>query len=205
MYAEDQARIQRWCKNPEKVVQVGLVALCSIRMQWVGVGNQLATIRAQGRTATCLWGHKRKGYDYLVANKRLLYRTVRDLRAGRISTRAFIRQWIKVPGMGMVKAGFVAQMTCGKAGCLDMHNIVRYGLDVKMLTIPKRKNIADQMQVIDDFINHYLSVCELCGGTEYLWDEWCRVLNDKVGTFHSADDVSRRHYIYLLDLPGDGE
>ncbi len=201
MYAQDQARIQRWCKNPDKVVQVGLMALCSIRMQWVGVGNQLAKINSGDLTP--LWGHKKAGFRYLQANKRMLYRTVRDLRAGRISTRAFIRQWIKVPGMGMVKAGFVAQITCGKGGCLDMHNITRYGLDAKVFTIPKRVNIADQMQVIDDSINHYLSLCELCRGTEYLWDEWCRVLDEKVGTFHGADDVSRRHYIYLLGLPGD--
>jgi hypothetical protein len=201
MFKQDQARIQRWCKNPDKVIQVGLVALCSIRMQWVGVGNQLAKINAGDLTP--LWGHKRKGYEYLKANKKLLYRTVRDLRAGRISTRAFIRQWIKVPGMGIVKAGFVAQMTCGKAGCLDMHNIERYGLDAKVFQVPARVKLADQMQAIDDTINHYLSLCELCGGTEYLWDEWCRVLADKVSTFDGPEDVSRRHYIYLLSLPGD--
>ena len=203
MYAEDQARIQRWCKNPDKVVSVGLMALLSIRMQWVGVGNQMAAVRANGMKATQLWGLKRKGYKYLLENKQVLYKTVRDLRAGRISTRAFIRQWLKVPGMGIVKAGFVCQMTCGKAGCLDMHNITRYGLDAKVFTVPKRVDIAAQMQAIDDTINHYLSLCDLCGGTEYLWNEWCRILADKVGTFHNADDVSRRHYIYLLDLPGD--
>jgi hypothetical protein len=197
MFKRDQAAIQRWCKNEDKVVWVGLLALCSIRMQWVGVGNQLASIRRDGRRATCLWGSKRRGYGYLLTHKKLLYRTVRDLRAGRISTRAFIRQWIKVPGMGLVKAGFVAQITCGKAGCLDMHNITRYGLDLKVLQIPKRVNVAEQMQVIDDYINQYLSLCELCGGTEYLWDEWCRILDEKVGTFNGADDVSRRHFTYL--------
>ncbi len=149
MYSRDQAAIQRWCKNPNKAVDVGLVALLSIRMQWVGVGTQLKSVRDQGRDSPCLWGHKRKGYDYLVANKRLLYRTIRDLRAGRISTRAFIRQWIKVPGMGIVKAAFVAQMACGKAGCLDMHNIKRFGLNAKVWTVPKRKDIGDQRQAID--------------------------------------------------------
>jgi hypothetical protein len=178
-------------------VDVGLIALLSIRMQWVGVGNQLADVRANGRKSKCLWGHKRKGYDYLVENKRVLYRTVRDLRAGRISTRAFIRQWLKVPGLGIVKAGFVAQMTCGKAGCLDMHNIERYGLDVKAFVVPKRVNIADQMAVIDDTINHYLSVCELCGGTEVLWNGWCMYVANTISTFDGADDVSRRHYTYL--------
>jgi hypothetical protein len=145
-----------------------------------------------------LFGHKRAGYEYLQANKRVLYRTVRDLRAGRISERAFMRQWLKVPGMGIPKVGFVMQITCGKGGCLDMHNIERYGLDPKVFVVPRRVDIAKQMQAIDDTINHYLSLCELCGGSEYLWDEWCRIVADRVSTFRGADDVSLRHYAYLM-------
>jgi len=197
MFKRDQSAIQRWCKNPEKAVDVGLIALLSVRMQWIGVGTQLKDVRAHGRRSKCLWGHKRKGYDYIVANKALLYRTIRDLRAERISVRAFIRQWIKVPGMGIVKASFVAQMTCGKAGCLDMHNIERFGLNADVWKVPTRKKLADQMQVIDDTINLYLKLCELCGTPEALWDDWCEVLAGKVSTFNGAEDVSRRHFDYL--------
>jgi hypothetical protein len=197
MYARDQAEIERWCKNPDKVVLVGAMVLASIRMQWVGVGTQLA--RIQSGDLAPLWGWKAAGYEYLQSNKRVLYRTVRDLRAGRISERAFLRQWIKVPGLGLPKAGFVMQITCGKGGCLDMHNVERYGLDASAWQVPKRKDLAAQMQAIDDTINHYLSLCDLCGGTEYLWDEWCRILAAKVGTIADADDASRRHVTYLKE------
>ena len=91
----------------------------------------------------------------------------------------------------------------GEAGCLDMHNVKRFGLDEKAWIIRPRKNADFQLREIDDKIALYLALCEQCGGTEKLWDEWCELLNDKVGTFHSADDVSRRHWIYLLGLPGD--
>lgn len=198
MYARDQKAIQAWCKNPDKVVLVGTMVLLSIRMQWTGVGNQLK--RVQEGDMSPLWGHKRAGWEYLRENKIVLYRTVQDLRAGRISERAFIRQWLKVPGLGIPKAGFVMQITCGKGGCLDMHNIVRLGLNAKVWTVPKRRDIAAQMQVIDETINRYLELCLVCGGSEVLWNDWCRYLADKVGTLRDGDDVSRRHYTYLKEV-----
>lgn len=203
MYKTDQARIERWCKNPDKLMTVGTMVLLSIRMQWVGVGTQMANVRKHGSKSKCLWGFKRAGYIYLRDNRKRLYRYVRDYRAGRIWLDDLMREFLKVPGLGLAKAGFLCQLTTGDGGCLDMHNIERFQLDTRHLTIPNRAKLADQLQVIDDSISFYLKLCEQCGGSEKLWDEWCEVVNDRVSTFHNADDVSRRHYIYLLDLPGD--
>lgn len=197
MYARDQAAIQRWCKNEDKLVLVGTMVLLSIRMQWVGVGNQLK--RVVSGDWTPLWGWKREGYEYLVRERKVLYHTVRDLRAGRISERAFLRQWLKVPGLGLPKAGFVMQLTCGKGGCLDMHNIERLGLDARVWTVPKRRDVWDQMRVIDETINRYLSLCRECGGSENLWNEWCGHVASRVGTLKDGDEVSRRHYEYLKE------
>lgn len=197
MYKRDQAAIQRWCRNEDKLVLVATMVLLSIRMQWTGVGTQLK--RVVGGDTGPLWGWKQDGYDYIVANKTVLYQTVRDLRAKRISERAFLRQWLKVPGLGLPKAGFVMQLTCGKGGCLDMHNIVRLGLDARVWTVPKRKDIWDQMRVIDETINRYLDLCRQCGGSEALWNEWCDYLASKVGTLKDGDDVSRRHFTYLKE------
>lgn len=197
MYKRDQAAIQRWCKNEDKLVLVGAMVLLSIRMQWVGVGNQLK--RVVSGDWTPLWGWKREGYEYLVRERAVLYRTVKDLRAGRISERAFLRQWLKVPGLGLPKAGFLMQLTCGKGGCLDMHNIERLGLDARVWQVPKRKNVWDQMRVIDETINRYLDLCRTCGGSEVLWDEWCEHVASRVGTLKDGDDVSRRHYTYLKE------
>lgn len=203
MFKEDQSRIERWCKNPDKFLKVGTMVLLSIRMQWVGVGTQMADVDARGSDSPCLWGWKRKGYIYLRDNRKALYKHVKSYRAGRIWLDDLMREFLKVPGLGLAKAGFLCQLLTGHSGCLDMHNIARFDLDAKHLMIPKRKNVADQIAAVDDAIAFYLRLIDACGGSEKLWDEWCETLNDKVSTFHSADDVSRRHWIYLLGLPGD--
>ncbi len=203
MYSQDQDRIERWCKNPDKLLTVGTMVLASIRMQWVGVGTQMADVREHGVDSKCLWGWKKAGYRYLRDNRKRLYAKVRDHRAGRCTTNDLIREFLKVPGLGLPKAGFMCQLLVGDAGCLDMHNIERFGLDPSVWIVRPRKKVDAQMREIDDKIDLYLRLCEACGGTQQLWDDWCEYLNEKVSTFDSADDVSRRHYIYLLDLPGD--
>jgi len=203
MYAQDQARIERWCKNPDKLLTVGVMVLLSIRMHWTGVGNQMASVRELGVDSPCLWGWKLAGYKYLRKHRVALYRHVKAYRDGKTYLDDLMREFLKVPGLGMAKAGFMCQLLVGDAGCLDMHNIERFGLDVNVWRIPNLKDTDKQVAAVDDKISLYLHLCEMCGGSERLWDEWCEVLNDKIGTFTSADDVSRRHWIYLLDIPGD--
>ena len=84
-----------------------------------------------------------------------------------------------------------------------MHNVERFELDTRAWHVRTLKDPASQMREIDDKIDFYLALCLLCGGSQVLWDTWCEYLNDGVSTFDGADDVSRRHYIYLLGLPGD--
>lgn len=202
MYAQDQARIEAWCRNPDKLLEVGAMVLLSIRMQWVGVGRQMSSVRELGADSPSLWGFKKKGYLYLQEHRRELYRKVQDKRAGRITTHDLMREFVKVPGLGLPKAGFLVQLVTGTSGCLDMHNIERFGLSAKVWTIRKYRDPAKQLAEIDDKITVYLALIEACGGTEKLWDEWCDYLNDRVGTFESAEDVSVRHYVYLLGFKG---
>jgi hypothetical protein len=203
MFSTDQARIQAWCKNPDKFLRVGTMVLLSIRMQWVGVGNQMADVQVHGSKSKCLWGFKQAGYVYLRDNRKALYAATRDARAGRLSTADLMREFLKVPGLGLPKAGFLVQLLTGKSGCLDMHNVERFGLDVGVWSVRTYKDTAKQMREIDDKIAVYLALIEACGGSEKLWDDWCEHVNDRVGTFEGGEDVSRRHYIYLLDIPGE--
>jgi len=198
MYKDDQSRIERWCKNPDKFLTVGTMVLLSIRMQWVGVGNQMESVRKLGTDAPQLWGFKRAGYIYLRDNRVKLYSKVRAYRAGRLQLGDLLREFLKVPGLGLPKAGFMCQLLVGEAGCLDMHNVERFDLDEKAWFIRPRKNPAAQVREIDDKCELYLHLCDACGGTEKLWNEWCEHLNDRVSTFEGADDVSRRHVKYLL-------
>lgn len=197
MYEKDQAKIERWCRNPDKLVDVGTMVLLSIRMQWAGVGRQLADVRAKGTRSKSLWGFKWAGYVYLRDNRKRLYTYVRDYRARRIFLDDLMREFLKVPGLGLSKAGFLCQLVTGDAGCLDMHNIKRFGLDERAWKIRPRRDPAAQIREIDDKIHLYLRLCDTCGGSEKLWDDWCHWLADRVGTFENAEDVSRRHFTYL--------
>jgi hypothetical protein len=197
MFERDQLEIENWAHTPERMVDVATMVLLSIRMQWVGVGNQMRDVRANGANAKSLWGFKRAGYVYLRDNREALYRRVEKARAGEIYIDDLMRDFLKVPGLGLPKAGFVVQLLTGEAGCLDMHNVKRFGLDVSAWKIRTLVDTDAQLREIDDKINYYLALVDACGGSMKLWNDWCEYLNDKVSTFTSADDVSRRHFTYL--------
>jgi len=199
MYMADQREIERWCKNPDKLLTVGTMVLCSIRQPWVGVGIQVQDVKQNGSASTCLWGWKRAGYIYLRDNRVEMYRKVRQYRAGKLELGDLIRVFLKVPGLGLAKAGFMCQLLVGEAGCLDTHNVERFGLTPGDWLIRSYVSPSKQAREIDDKIELYLSLCHLCGGSRKLWDEWCEYLNDTNSSFESADDVSRRHVSYLKE------
>lgn len=203
MFHTDQALVEDWCDSPERLVSVGTMVLLSIRMQWVGVGNQMADVRANDDKSICLWGFKREGYRYLVANRKRLWSRVRACRDGDIWVEDLVREFLKVPGLGLAKAGFLTQLTTGECGCLDMHNVERFGLTPADWHIRPRVDPQKQLVEVDEKIELYMGLVDECGGPGNLWNDWCHHLADTVSTFDGAGDVSRRHYIYLLDLPGD--
>ena len=108
-----------------------------------------------------------------------------------------MRDYLAVPGLGLVKAGFAVQLLIGEAGCMDMHNLARFGIEEREFVIPARRDPVEQLAVIDEAIEHYLYTCEAYGGSEKLWDGWCRFVAETYRTYRDADDVSQRHVYYL--------
>lgn len=205
MYHEDQALVEDWCNTPDRLVKVGTMVLLSIRMQWIGVGNQMIDVDKHGEDSICLWGFKRDGYRYLVANRERLYERLQAARDGEIWIEDLVREFLKVPGLGLAKAGFLTQLTTGMCGCLDMHNVEIHGLTPLAWHIRPRVDPQQQLVEIDSKIELYMGLVDECGGPGNLWNDWCRHLAETVSTFEGAGDVSRRHYYYLLDLPGDDD
>jgi hypothetical protein len=195
--------VEDWADNPIRVADVITMVLLSIRMQWSGVGTQMCDVRENGEASKCLWGFKRNGYRYVQAKKTRLFARVQACRNGDIWVEDLMRDLLRVPGLGMAKAGFVVQLLTGEAGCMDMHNIERFGLKPDTWAVRKYKAVDKQLREVDEKIAHYLDLVDACGGTEVLWDEWCEYVAASYSTFHNADDVSRRHYIYLLDIPAE--
>lgn len=99
---------------------------------------------------------------------------------------------LNLPGFGIPKAGFVCQLVFGTVGCMDTHNLERYGLNAKNF----RSDCAPQRLL--DRINSYVILCSGIGCAE-IWDSWCRYVAalypDK---FDDAHHVSAAHAEALL-------
>lgn len=197
MYARDQRQIEMWAgRNPDNTLDVGTFVLLTIQQQFSGVGRQLERVRAGDLTP--LWGHKRAGYEYLREKRFYLWHRSVEAREGRIWVNDLLRDYLACPGLGLVKAGFVVQLLTGEVGCLDMHNVERFSLSDRDFKIPKRKDVDEQLRVVDEYIAHYLWMCERCGGSERLWDGWCNYVGELYTTWESGDAVSRAHVDYLI-------
>ena len=106
--------------------------------------------------------------------------------------RAIIEILANVHGFGLVKAGFVAQLAFGVGGCLDTHNLRRFGISkttfAKYKTLKTVKGRAKKLEA-------YLDACEAQGGAETLWDGWCNYVAARRPKFYvnGGEQVSALH------------
>lgn len=89
------------------------------------------------------------------------------------SEEGIINELIKLPGVQPVKAGFIAQLLFGKAGCIDTHNLDIYGkafpelqndLNPKMWG-KDEEGTKKYVQTLDKLKDRGI-------GTKHLWDVW---------------------------------
>ena len=114
-----------------------------------------------------LRGSASHGLDYLRDNAATLYA---DAMEARDNPDALLEVFLRVPGLGLAKAGFACQLFAGIVGCLDTHNIKLYG--VPMSTLSYNKN-AKRDETKARRRQAYLALCERIGGSEKLWRAWC--------------------------------
>ena len=190
MYNRDARVIQDYVKHggADAFVHVGQFVLLTIRQPLHRVAADLAAARDGDRRP--LWGSKAAGFDYLAEHGEALYADVMALE-GDID--AQLARVADVPGLGLVKAGFVLQLAFGVSGCLDSHNINRLGLDAKVLTLAK--NASPKLRAKKAAA--YNALCEQLGGTEILWNDWCEYAyahgRGNASRYVDGDDVSREH------------
>ncbi len=196
MYRKDQWAIESWAaRDSYNTLDVGTFVLLTIRQQFSGVGRMLDKVRVGDYGP--LWGFKYRGFEYLREKREYLHQRVNAARRGKIWVNDLMRDYLAVPGLGLVKAGFAVQLLTGEAGCMDMHNLERFGINERDFDIPARKDPDEQLRVIDECIENYLHTCDAYGGSEMLWDGWCHWVADTYRTYQDAEDVSRRHVTFL--------
>jgi len=203
MYTEDAINCQQYAqKSHDNMVDVALMVSLSIQQNWLSVGDQLADVNRCGIESKFLWGNKRKTYEYLQDNSYKLYTdAMAVINSGdldRDKARALMAVFLRVDGLGIPKAGFMCQLMAGLVGCMDVHNIRLYRLDIKDLSLSKNPKTSKGIDANNKKVWAYIDMCHDIG-TESLWDNWCNFLATKSKKWIDGAHVSAVHYSYLTD------
>lgn len=190
-FDRDQKLVSAWAKrDPENFAQVVTFVLLTIQQNIEGVPNALDDVRTLGAKSRHLWGMKREGYRYVNRHAPRILAECDDLaRAGLDAY--LVLALTEIPGLGLVKAGFVAQLVWGRVGCLDTHNLERFDLDRNQFRLTKTLRSETALAKA----RLYVSTCEAQGGCRNLWNGWCQhIAAERPAVFPGGgDQVSRIH------------
>lgn len=183
MFATDNPHIGATARqSPSAHAKVCRFVLATIRVRFLP--DVYETFAKDDYTNRKVWfGHKLDGLAYISANEQALYDDA--MAASDDSER--IAVYMRIPGIGIAKAGFICQLVFGSVGCLDSHNLKRFGIPENRFRA-KQSPKARAAQIDD-----YVECCKAIGGSEYLWNSWCELIADK---YHVAPEyVSQCHSV----------
>jgi hypothetical protein len=167
-------------------------AAISARVPFERVGSILDDIDRNGAAADELTRPKR---DLVAALESpavvTALRAACDDAARRRDDVALVDALSRMPALGLVKAGFVAQLVYGRVGCLDTHNLALYGIPQNATRLYGRGSIA-----------RYVARCERTGAPLALWARWCAHVSAlRPEQWPTAEAVSARHVDYVRGAP----
>ena len=198
MYNTHQGAISHYARShPDSFARVLQFAILTVRQPLLNVPVDTETAQQGGYEALgVLFGWKFQAYvdawdtrEAIYADCQGLARQYRhdDMQA----SRAIITRLCECWGFGPAKAGFVAQLVYGLAGCIDTHNIKRFGL------APRAFDNYCQLKTAKARarkIAKYVDTCYALGGPETLWDTWCEYVAANQGaSYENAEHVSALH------------
>lgn len=187
-------------EDPEIFKRACVFVILSIRTGINRLESQMDEVDEQRASAPCLFGWKRKAYQHIQLHGRRLHAhlsaqalavtigNLSDLEASREA----IRTLLEVPGLGIVKAAFVAQLFGFDVACIDSRNAEREGRKREGFKMDKGKTSPARL---DKLLALYLSVTH--GRAEEYWDAWCNyvALDYKL----SGEEISAMHLVIVPD------
>lgn len=146
-----------------------------------------------------LFGAKHSGLAYVRAHAGELldrcesaYHYAND---DRTAEDAILYTLLDIPGIGPAKAGFICQMLYGLSGCIDTHNLKRFGIGERTF---RGREAGYSEARLRRTISDYNQFCRKAGGCAALWDGWCEYVSKRDPiNYSSAELVSRLHTIPL--------
>jgi len=164
--------------------------------------QQRVSIKAEGIHSKWVSNTKAQGIEYAKANAQRLHEEINAIaqQYGKDTidgAQEAVDLFVSIPSIGMVKAGFIAQMCGFEVACLDRHNIRMLGLSETALLLNKKVKPELRKRKIRDYV-------KLCRrkGAEYWWNTWCNYVADKGGmnkSLPTGDVVSKYHVTAIME------
>ena len=204
MYQRDCNLIAQYATtSPDAMYDIVEFTLCTINMPLSRVHTQRISIREHGIKSKWVSEAKAKGITYAFDHKDELHTLMLNIKET-VGTdtidgaQAAVDLFMRIPSIGMVKAGFIAQMCGFEVACLDRHNIRMLGLSEAALKVSKK--IKPELRLKK--IRQYVKLCRL-EGAEYWWDTWCNYVAEKGGmnkSLPTGDAVSAYHVTSIMEM-----
>lgn len=197
MFATHQPRIEAHARTPEGFADVAVFVLLTIQEPLRRVPEYME--RVQRGDDSPLWGIKRRGAEWIWNNGKRWAARCQLLAHHRHATDAdLLLALTECPGLGLVKAGFVAQLAFGRVGCLDTHNLKRFNLKPDAFALRSKQTPQLKRRKAET----YAAKCQELGGCAFLWDSWCEYVatSTRIEWPGGAFEVSAYH-CRALSLP----
>ena len=195
MFEKHQPAIQEFClKSDANAERLFLLVLLSIRQPFHRMQEQFKSVATYGwQESPALFGWKREGFRYVKENISDLRQILANTPSGFGDVEALLNL-TKIPGISLVKGGFCLQLGSGSVGCLDTHNVQRFGLNENAFRISS--NASDKLKKAKGLA--YLEACWKHGGCEDLWNTWCEYVSNRNKFWVDANHVSEYHAQTIL-------
>lgn len=199
MFASHQPVIGDWARrDPDNFVDVLRFVIATVQQSIESVPGILAEFRDLGSESRFAFDWKARALDFYGDQGERIHAEAMELwqvhkEAPDAAAGALTGYFADLPGFGLVKGGFVAQMVFGVSACLDSHNMARYGVDPRRFSASAFKGLKRPENKAAR-VAEYVALCNRLGGSEGLWNSWCDyVAALRPDTFESGFDVSRIH------------
>ena len=188
--------------NSENLAKVVDFVFMTIQQNTTQLDGICATYHKIGNTCPSFnMGSRRRGSMYIWKNKDYYYHSMMKILSSRSNRKEkefkLLKLFVEIPNLGLSKSGFVVQLVAGMGGCFDSRNIKKW--EIKKESISYSKSIKSE-KIKDDKIRNYQECIKKCGGTRYLWDQWCYGVGKEYDYFKDGVEVSAGHVYWIMGV-----
>lgn len=197
MFRDHQPIAARHASDPQGFLEAGAFVLCTIRVPLERAVTDFQAWRDHGDHAP-FWGWKAEALADLERHAGERKRRLDALYPDRDAMLAEVCQW---RGFAPAKGGFLLQIVYGLSGCLDAHNLRRFGYGERAFRTDG-KGYAGIWRTV----RQYHAAVDQAGGCEALWDSWCEgIAALRPDTWIDGEQVSRYHALAIAGDDGEPE